>query len=72
MSRYSFRCRDCGAEFEVRCAWAEVPAQCCPQCGSSEKERTFPSVQVNTSGASCFSACEGAAACPYHGHCGGN
>ena len=51
MPRYDYRCQACDALFELRMSmseYAEGNKTVCPECGSSEVERTFTSVGVLT------------------------
>lgn len=49
MPTYDFRCSDCHAPFERRLsmsAYGRGEGRTCPECGSSEVERAYTSVNV--------------------------
>jgi putative FmdB family regulatory protein len=49
MPNYDFRCQECGAAYETRLsmsAYDRGEGRSCPECGSSEVERAFTSVNV--------------------------
>lgn len=53
MPAYTYTCRDCGAEFEVRMSISEYSrgvTALCTACGSVETERSFGVVNVLTGG----------------------
>ena len=51
MPRYDYKCQNCNLPFEVRMSMSEYSEGNkpeCPQCGSTEVERSFTSVSVLT------------------------
>ena len=41
MPKYSFKCKQCGTEYTVRCVYEEKQNSVCPDCGSAEKKELY-------------------------------
>ncbi len=41
MPKYSFKCKECGEEFTVKCVYEEKWDSKCPKCGSQEKKEIY-------------------------------
>lgn len=53
MPKYTFRCKECAAEYTIKISWEDKDKAQCPKCGSMDKVKIFKSVGIISGSSGC-------------------